>query len=395
MTDFDTEALLAMLRDPNCETQEIAAAAGIPRDEVGRACRIVMGIAKAKPEDVLTLPAPLALAVLRAATSAGRSDVVAAATGHANKDVVKEAKRTLYLLKTRGVAVPEPPRAAPPAAPAPAEQVLPCYASTLDGHGERAVWIGRTIPGKGIEVAQAVISDLKGLTELHLGVLGRKEYRAFGKDLLERGHAMGVAEIDREVAKSLVAAARKLNGEGGEPPPAGTDAWLARLGPAADPPDLAARFSPLPDEEERAALESSGRLHELPLVRSWLADEDALRALAQKLDEIAVSSLYLDERQRQEGATLAIQDALTAHFQEARRALWSSRLFALADHLERGGDPGSARLAAAAARALRSGVAAAMIPFARLLIEKAFPPPSAPTPPTPDASSSLLVQPPR
>jgi hypothetical protein len=373
MPTLEPDALLAMLRDPNRETQEIAAAAGVAREEAARAARLALGLGKAKPEELLSLPCPLALALLRAAAAAARADVLAAAAAHPNKDVAKEAKRALYALKLRGVAVPEPARAVtPPPVPA-AEPPVPCFASTVDGHGERAVWIARSVPGKGIEVGQAVVSDEKGLVELHLALLGRKEYRQFAKDIVERGHSMGVSEVDRERAKGIVAAARRLNDGSARPPPTGADAWLARLGPAEPPPDPAERFHPLPDEEERAALEASGRLHELPLVRGWLADEEALRGLARKLDEIGVSSLYLDERQRAEAASAALAEAVQSLFDPPRRARWSSRLFAVADHLERSGDAEHARLAAAAARALRAGTPADHIPFARLLVEKAFP----------------------
>jgi hypothetical protein len=236
-----------------------------------------------------------------------------------------------------------------------------------------------------------VISDRKGLTELHLGFLGRKEYRIFAKDLLDRGRGMGVAEVDRERAKGVVAAARKLNDVSGARPPDGADAWLARLGPGVPPEDLAARFAPLPPEEERAAVEASARLHDLPLVRGWLADEDELRALAQKLDEIAVSSLYLDERQRSDAARDAVSAAVASHFDGPRRSLWAGRLFTIADHLERAGDPVHARLAAATARALKEGIEAARIPFARLLVEKAFPPDPDQAAAAPSAQGPLIV----
>lgn len=379
MPNLDPDALLSMLRDPNRETQEIAAAAGVPREDAARAARLALGLAKAKPQEFLSLPAPLAVALLRGAAAAGRADVLAAAAAHPQKDVSKEGKRALYVMKLRGMAVPEPARAATPAPIAAPEPPVPCFASTVDGHGERAVWIGRSVPGKGIEVGQAVLSDEKGLLELHVALLGRKEYRNFTKDVVERGRNMGVAEIDREQAKALVAAARALNGTAGQPPPAGADAWLSRLGPAAAPPDPSAGFAPLAEEEERAAVEASARLHALPLLRGWLADERALRGLAQKLDEIAVSSLYLDEQQRAEAAARALAEAVTALCDEAGRARWSSRLFAVADHLARAGDGEHARIAAATARALRGGTPAERIPFARQLVEKAFPAVAAPS----------------
>jgi len=395
----DPDAVLALLRDPNVDSQQVSEATGASREEAARAARIVMGIARARADEALSLPAPLAAAVARAAFGAGRADLLATLAAHPSRDVAKEAKRGLHLLKARGVAVPEPPRPAPPLVPTPAaEPDLPCYASAIDGQGERAVWISRSVPGKGVELGQAVLSDVLGLLELQIGLLGRKEFRAFGRDIAEKGRAMGVGEIDREAAKSLVAAARRLNESSGRRVPEGADTWLARLGPAAPPEDPAARFPALPEEEERAAVEASARLHELPMLRGWLADEDALRALAGKLDEIAVSPLYVDDRQRAEQAARSVAVAVEGYFDGPRRRRLAGRLFAVAAHLEGVGDPANARLAAATARAIAADVPPSRIPFARLLVEKAFPPPGpepdpAPAVPGPGGSVPLILSP--
>ncbi|ACG72417.1 conserved hypothetical protein [Anaeromyxobacter sp. K] len=401
MTTLDPDRLLAMLRDPNVESQEIAALVGAPREEVGRAARLVLGLARAKPEEVATLPAPLALALSRAALAAPRADVLAALAGHASRDVAKEAKRGLHLLRIRGVQVPEPPRPAPPvAAPAPAEPPPPAYASAVDGRGERAVWLSRAVPGKGIEVGQAVISDERGLVELQVALLGRKEWRAFARGILDRGAAMGVGEIERARAHALVAEARARNEVTGQRVPEGSDLWLAQLGPAAPLPDPAARFPALPDAEEAAALEASGALHDLPLLRGWLADEGYLREVAARLDEVAVSPLYLDERQRAEQMARVLDEAVVRYLEPPRRALLAGRLYSVAEHLDAAGDAANARAAAAAARALVAGRPAGEIPFARRLLEKAFPPaapaaagPDAGAPPPGEAGSPLIVAP--
>jgi hypothetical protein len=208
----DPDAVLALLRDPKVDSQQVSEATGTSREEAARAARLVAGIARAQAGEALSLPAPLAMAVARAAFGAGRAELLAALAAHASREVAKEAKRGLHLLKVRGVSVPEASRPAPPPAPAPAEgPELPCYASAIDGQGERAIGISRSVPGKGVEVGQAVLSDVLGLLELQVGLLGRKEFRAFGRDIAEKGHAMGVGEIGREAAKSFVAAARRLN----------------------------------------------------------------------------------------------------------------------------------------------------------------------------------------
>ncbi len=394
----DPDQILRLLRDPNVESQEIANLTGAPREEAGRAARIVAAITKTKPEEALSLPPQLALAVARAALEVGRAELLVAFTSHPSRDVCKEAKRGLHILKTRGVAVPDLPRAAPPQAPATPEPAFDCFASAIDGRGERAVWVTRSVPGKGVEIGQVILSDTLGLLELQVGLLGRKEFRTFSRELVERGRSMGVGLIDRELAKSLAAAARALNDQSGSIVPRGADPWLAKLGPARPLEDPAAQFPPLPDEEERAALESSASLHDLPLLAPWVAEDEPLQTLERKLAEISVSPLYIDEGQRKEQSLRVVADAVENYLDEPRRRRLASRLFQIARHFVEAGDAPNSQRAAAAARAAASGTPGSRIPFVRLLIEKAVaaasgseggenqPEPSAP-------ESSLLIHP--
>ncbi len=398
MNTLEPAALLQMLRDPNQESGDIARAIGVSREEAGRAARVALCLNRAKAEELLGLPPVLAVPLLEAAATAGRQDVVAAAAVHPQRELSKAGKRILYQLKLKGAPVPELPRARPAAAPPPPEPALPCYASGVDGAGERVFWVARNLPGKGVEVAQAAVSDEKGLIELLVGQVGRKEYRALAKDLLDRGRDMGVTEIDRTEALSAVSAAAAQNASTGTRLPESASGWLARLGPLPPPADPATVEPALPEEEERAALEASASLHQLPLVSGWLADEEALRALAGRLDEISVSTLYLDEAQRAQASSSAIDDALARYLDEPRRARWAARLFTTAAHLRRLGEPRTAQVAAAAARALQAapgGEEAARIPFARLLVVKALPDPGSAPPPRfgPRDQGSLILSP--
>lgn len=392
---LEPDALLALLRDPNAESQQIAAAAGVPREEVGRAARLVLTIGRAKAEDVATLPAPLALAALRAAVAANRTDLITALAAGPAKEAGKEAKRLLHQLRSRGVAVPELPRVAAPAAPAPAEPDLPCYASTLDGQGERAVWLARNLPGRGVEVGQFVLSDEKGLASFQPGALGRKEYRAFGQELTGRGGSLGVREVPRELAHALVGDARRRTESQGRALPDGAALWLSRLGEAPALPDPAAAFAPLPPGEEEAAVAASADLHRLPILKGWAVDDEALDAAEARLAAIADSPLLADMAQRREQAAQALDAILREHFDEARRARWARRLWHTAAHLAGVGDPGSAALAAASARALLSGADVAAIPFARQLFEKALQPAGAGTAAAKPARPAPLISGPR
>ena len=369
----DPDRILALLRDPNVDSQEVADQTGLPRAEAARAARLLVGLAKARPEDIATLPPPLSGALLKAALAGEKVEILAALAASADRNLGKEAKRALHILRARGVAVPEAPRPAPPPPAAPAEEVFPCYASSVDGQGERAVWIARNVPGRGVEVGQAVVSDVQGLLELQLGVLGRKEYRVFGKDIAERGKAMGVGEIDPGVARTLVSEARGRNEASGRAVPEGADAWLARIGPGTPLPDPAAALPALADEEERAAVAASAELHELPMLRGWLADEASLRALATRLDALSADRTVADEADRAARQAAAVAETLEGWFDAPRRALVARRLLSVALHLDATGDRGHAAQAAAAARALAAGTPAREVPFARRMVEKAFP----------------------
>jgi hypothetical protein len=369
----DPDRILALLRDPNVGSQEVAEQTGLPRAEAARAARLLVGLAKARPEEIATLPGPLAAALLRAAVTGERLDVLSSLAASTDKALSKDAKRALHLLRAQGVAVPEPSRAPPPPPTVTAEEVFPCYASSLDGQGERAIWIARNVPGKGVEVGQAVVSDTLGLVELQVGVLGRKEYRGFGKEIGERGQAMGVAEIDPLHARAVVAEARRRNDLSGRQPPVGSDAWLARIGPGAPAPDPAESLPPLPDEEERKALAASAGLHKLPMLRGWLADEAALRALAARLDALAAGAVGADEAERARQAAEATAEALEAWLDAPCRERLVARLFTVGTHLKSMGLADQAAQAAAAARALASGIPGRDVPFAREMVEKAFP----------------------
>lgn len=371
MNKLDPPGLLLMLRDPNVESAQIAEAAGVPREEAGRAARLLLTLARAKVEEVASLPAPLAAAVLHAAASAGRVDLVAGLAAREEKELSKEAKRHLHRLKLLGVAIPEAPASAPALTPPPEPPPI-AYGTIYDGNGERAVWLPRAIPGRGLEVGQGVCSDTRGLVELHLGLVGRKEWRAFVKGLLDRGATMGVAELGWGEAHARLVAARALNERSGQRVPDGADQWLGQLGP---PPALAVPAAALPAPDpalEQAALAASAALFDLPLLRSWLAEEPYLRTVAARLDEVEKSPLALDAAQKQLRLRAVVDEAVDGYFTPERRARLAGRLLDAATWLLGAGRTDSAAQAAAASRALAAGVPPRQLPFATRLIEKAF-----------------------
>src|SRR5216684_3353307 len=110
-------------------------------------------------------------------------------------------------------------------------------------------------------------------------------------------------------------------------------------------------------------------LFEDPLFMSWIPEEDALRSFALKVDEIAVSQLFIDEAQRRQAFERAAEEAALAYFTPRRRAIYSRRLNEMAHVLASAGRIDAARTALAVSRALEKD---AMNPFCRALFTHAL-----------------------
>jgi len=270
---------------------------------------------------ISALPEPLALALVHAAGRASRQEVLLPIASGSNKALVKEAKRELQRLKQKGVQVQEVKRSGEAVLkPLPEAEAPLCYASSIDAFGERAVWWSRAAR-QGVEVVQVVYSDVKGILQADALGLSRKSWREFVKRL-PRQSVVFTAEISKEHARALIAEAEGAGSRNGFSPPATYADALRMLGPAPEPlpppPGNAVELGPdgeLPHQLAGAAL------FEDPLFMSWIPEEDAVRSFALRVDEIAVSQLYLDQKQKEEAFERAAEEASQFYFNSARRAL--------------------------------------------------------------------------
>jgi hypothetical protein len=152
---------------------------------------------------------------------------------------------------------------------------------------------------------------------------------------------------------------------------------------------------PLPAELEKQRVAESALVHEEPEAATWVPDIDLTRSLALKLDEVTVSKLYVDEKQRQEQGQKELALAVDGYFDPARRERYAGRLFELAEAFRMGKRTEAAERAGATARTLLGGEAAGAIPFCRKLFEKLLkrPPKDDASGDTPPAPKGLIVPP--
>src|SRR6266851_5473853 len=287
------------------------------------------------------------------------------------KALAKEAKRELQRLKQRGFQVQElRPRGEPVLKPPPEVEAPACYASSIDAYGERAVWWSRATRG-GVEVVQAVVSDVKGILAIDALALSRRNFRDFAKRLPRQGGVVTSVEVPKDHARWLIAQAAEEGARNGfSPPPAYADA-LRILGPApqeSPAPGASIEFGPdgeLPHRLAGAALFAD------PLFMTWIPEEEALRSFALKVDEVAVSRLFIDDAQRKAAFERAAEDAAEAYFTPQRRARYARRLREMAHVLASEGRLDAARTALAVSRDL-PGEQGPRNAFARALFSRAL-----------------------
>jgi len=303
--------------------------------------------------DVGSLPEPLAFAVVRAASEGKRSPLLAQIAVVAPKAIAKEAKRELQHLKQMGVQVQEVrPKGEPVMKPVPPAEAPPCLVSSIDAYGERGVWWTRPSQGGGVDVVQAVVSDVKGVLAIDAFSLPRRNFREFLRKL-PRGGMVTVTEVPKDYARYLIAAAEEEGVRNGfSPPPSYVEA-LQILGPAPlMPPRSPSEMIDLPADKEAELAAQGGTLFSDPLFSAWIPEEEELRGFVLKLDEIAVSQLYLGDDQKKEAMYQAASDAGDAYFTPQRRARYAKRLFEMAHVLRMENRTDPARIALAVSRAL-------------------------------------------
>ncbi|GAC1340866.1 MAG: hypothetical protein NVSMB23_11720 [Myxococcales bacterium] len=364
--NLGTEECLALLRDASLRPESIAeemecagqhpptpADIGAARsllDELGAAPAGSTEAGKqaaAVAKGIGQLPEVLALTVLRAVGVAARQDVLREVALGSGKALAKEAKRELQRLKQKGVKVDDlAPAGAPILKPQPEAEAAACYASSIDAYGERAVWYARS-SRVGVEVVQAVISDVRGILAVDALGLSRRSWREFVKRM-PRQSVVTTVEVPREHARALIAEAAEDGARNGFTPAQGYQEALAMLGPPREPsspPQL--DFGP---GGEASAARAGAALFEDSLFGAWIPEEEALRAFSAKVEEIAQSQLYVDEAQRAAAFDRLADEAAAAYFTPQRRARYARRLSEMARVLEAEARPERARTALAVSR---------------------------------------------
>jgi hypothetical protein len=334
----------------------------------------------------------VALALCAALAARGDTTRLGRLAAEAGKPLAKEARRTLHTLRARGAAVTVPRAAIRAVSMKADEEPEPASVVTMiDGQGERGLWYARRAPEGGVLVFQGVLSDTKGLVEFVAGHATRKSHRNLLRQLVERA-GFAATVVPGDYARWLLELAYGQTQSAGRPIPPDFARARAELGPVPSAYEVhpaIARWrevEPLPDEQLPGLLE-------LPELRTWIPEEDALRHAALKVGEVDESRILVDEAQKHAARQEAVARETEAYFTAERNAIYRLRLLDTAWllHLAGGRDEDARRVRAAAEAFAPVDPLPPPNAFARRLFERVFNLAAAPPAATPPADAGGLI----
>jgi hypothetical protein len=339
------------------ELASLAAAEGIQADafEAAFATAVEMLEKGPDPRRVLQLPEAFQLAFIELAAKDQDDDLIGDIYDMSeSKAVKKQAKRILHRLRSQGLSVEVPDdtgQSVLDRAVSEEHKPLPCHLSPVSGSGGRMVLMARYTQG-GVAVHQGEMTDTDGLVQFAGGTIGRNRYRQMSQEMMA-DPSERLLEIDYAEARLHLARAVEQCREAGKPPP---DEYLEASGDLGEVNDDAAPPKPselLPVDaigDLDALAAEAVELLELPEFADWLPDEDTIKAIDEKIQDVESSQVVINDQQRIEQVEKAIDSGVEVLIgDEDKRRQHHDRLMENAVYLHRTGREEQAKQAAAAA----------------------------------------------
>jgi len=289
----------------------------------------------------------------------------------ADREARKEAKRALYRLAQRGIAIPH--RAPQPAQPPLLAPEIEGYLSAVDGRGDQLAWILKPRAGALLHFF-AVFNDPEGLREVSVNAVTRKSLREIRSEL-ERRHDLRLVAVDWRYVDFLVHRAYAWTRQRDGRVEGDYLAMRAQITHAAAPAEMENPVWQTIRREEvaaGAALESSAEVFGEPELRTWFPDPTLLAPFLEELDNIRNSPLVLNRPQQEERFENVVSGAIDKVYSATDRDSWRRRLEQMAYFFAVTKRPERARQSAAAAEALGRNLPFAEVPLLASLLRTAL-----------------------
>jgi hypothetical protein len=286
-----------------------------------------------------------------------------------NRSLRKALRRALYVVRQRGVPLPERAAAEKPA-PRVVEPDVEGLLSHVDGRGDRLAWLVRPQAAGGALLVAAQLNEPEGLRDVQLADVTRKQLRA-ARQQLERDAGLRLVPADWHVVDALLVEAH----ERAQSDDRHRDYLRLRARLVTTPPrppaEPVSRHVATPGPDEAAALGAdSGALLALPEFVTWWPAPEALAPWMEEIGALRDSPLVVSRAAQEERVRDVIRTAIATL---VPAAVFARRLEGSAYVLAETGRAPAARQALAVAAALRAAPdRVADVPFAVAYVERAL-----------------------
>jgi hypothetical protein len=269
-----------------------------------------------------------------------------------DKRVRREIKRSLYRLKTKGVAVEELPSDRGTSILRPLQAEHPQgFGGGIDPLGHRFLVLGIPHPGRGLSLLQGVISDTEGWISGSGGETGRKGFKTFMEGVRENGPSP-LVNIDPSYVAFLFVRAYELCLRKGKTPPQDYLTLKTDVERVRKDYEKALIYSYL-DAKEIAAedrwLRRVEDLLKVDILSSWTIGEDQIQPYADQIREAGESKIVLSAVQKEARVQEIYRKAVFDLFSGEQKLLYQRRLEEMAYYLLKLGKHEEAKMSLATA----------------------------------------------
>jgi hypothetical protein len=287
-----------------------------------------------------------------------------------DKDIKKAARRALYLLGQKGVAVVRERPAEPQPGTSPASREgLRAWASAYDGAGNRLFLLVLSgADGGSATVAQILANDELGIRDL---TLERRRYREI-PPLMERladriDEGLAVAEIEPDYARTLLARFRDINFRRSTTTPRGYVDLLPRIGTSETEYHESPVYQHIQEDASADFSTAPADLFKQPWFEPWFFAVEEVTQWLQRWLAVESTVVATSEKVKQDRKSAIAMEAASALMPAPVKERYIVRLEESADVLRRRDRMTEARQALFHAAALRAAEDAGEVPFAEAI----------------------------
>jgi hypothetical protein len=273
---------------------------------------------------------------------------------HPPKRALKEIRKSLFRLQSKGLRVPDIGDPSPRIFHPPKAEPSEGFVSAVDPGGSRAVWLGLPLPPQGLIFISGILSDTEGVLDFTLYESSRKKFHEF-MDQTRSDSPLDIVECDPNYCRALIHEAHEIQVKRGKAPNPDYLKFRGLGSPPLPSPLRPLIYRFISEEEIKSRpdlLDRAPSLFETAAFEAWFLEKAEIEKCLGLLEEAGRSRIILAPHQ-QEGRFFEIyRQTVRELFDENRCRLFRRRLEEMAYVLWMKGDEDRARVSVAAALAL-------------------------------------------